>query len=424
MKSKTQIGSASQVASIGAGVYSVKNAPGLYLRKSEGGSGSGSWFFRYYAGAVDGKKKTGEVGKIEKRREKGLGSAIGPGAVTLAQAREKAFALRTQHTAGVPILTKKQERKKAEALARAEAKKITFRQATEAYVGRSKWKHTYARPNFLNAIVKYAYPVIGDMLLDEIGVEHVTDIIDAAGAVPDTASRVRQRIEAILNDATRRGQRSSSIRNPAEAKVHREQRQRGEKQHYRRPELSAAPAVFREIHELAADSTAISAWEFMVAAAARPSEALKAKWSEINLDTRLWTIPAARMKNGRTHVVPLSSLAIALLERQAKVRTGDAVFPGSSGSALSYNPFATALSKLNVAAGSPHGWRSVFRDACGDRLRVDRDLAEAALSHTLGAVEGAYRRETAIEARRPVMEAYAQWLLGEGANVIAFPTRA
>ena len=226
MKSKTQIGSAAQVASIGAGVYSVKNAPGLYLRKSEGGSGSGSWFFRYYAGAVDGKKKTGEVGKIEKRREKGLGSAIGPGAVTLAQAREKAFALRTQHTAGVPILTKKQERKKAEALARAEAKKITFRQATEAYVGRSKWKHTYARPNFLNAIVKYAYPVIGDMLLDEIGVEHVTDIIDAAGAVPDTASRVRQRIEAILNDATRRGQRSSSIRNPAEAKVHREQRPR------------------------------------------------------------------------------------------------------------------------------------------------------------------------------------------------------
>ena len=71
-------------------------------------------------------------------------------------------------------------------------------------------------------------------------------------------------------------------------------------------------------------------------------------------------------------------------------------------------------------AGTPHSWRSIFRDACGDRLRVDRDLAEAALAHSLGTVEGAYRRETAIEARRPAMEAYAQWLIGEGANVIAF----
>jgi hypothetical protein len=104
------------------------------------------------------------------------------------------------------------------------------------------------------------------------------------------------------------------------------------------------------------------------------------------------------------------------------VRTGDAVFPGSSGSPLSYNPFAVAPGKAGVDAGTPHSWRSVFRDACGDRLPVDRDLADAALSHALGDVEGAYRRETAIEAGRPGMESYASWLLGEGANVIAFPT--
>jgi integrase len=120
----------------------------------------------------------------------------------------------------------------------------------------------------------------------------------------------------------------------------------------------------------------------------------------------------------------LSSLAVAALKRQATVRTGDAVFPGRSGSTLSYDSFTHAPKKAWVDAGTPHSWRSVFRDACGDRLRVDRDLAEAALSHTLDAVEGAYRRETAIEARRPVMEAYAQWLLGEGADVIAFPARA
>ena len=92
---------------------------------------------------------------------------------------------------------------------------------------------------------------------------------------------------------------------------------------------------------------------------------------------------------------------------------------------LSYDAFATAPGKAGVDAGTPHSWRSIFRDACGDRLRVDRDLAEAALSHTLGAVEGAYRRETAIEARRPVMEAYAKWLEGEPSdNVVAFPARA
>jgi integrase len=416
---KTQMSSAAQVASFPAGVHSVKNAPGLYLRKSEGGSGS--WFFRYYAGTGD--KLDGD-GKTEKRREKGLGSALGPGAVTLAQAKDKAIALRKDRIAGVPILTKKQERKKAEAQARAEAKKITFWQATEAFADRSVWKHKYARPNWINAVVKYAYPVIGDLLLDDIRIEHITDVIDSARSVPDTGSRVPQRIEAVLNDAARRGQRNNVLLNPADAKLHRERRQSGERPHYRRIELSDAPAAFRAIHEAAADSPKLSVWVFMIATAARPSEALNARWGEINLKTKLWTIPAARMKGGRTHVVPLSSLAIEVLERHAKARTGDAVFPGSSGSPLSFNPFATATAKIGVDAGTPHSWRSVFRDACGDRLRVDRDLAEAALSHTLGPVVGAHRRETAIEARRPVMEAYAQWLLGSGANVIAFPTRA
>jgi integrase len=135
------------------------------------------------------------------------------------------------------------------------------------------------------------------------------------------------------------------------------------------------------------------------------------------------------MKSGREHVVPLSALAIAALERQASVRTGDAIFPGRSGSPLSYDAFAHAPEKAGINAGTPHSWRSVFRDACGDRLRVngqrvERDLAEHALAHAVGGTEGSYRRETAIEARRPVMEAYANWLLGTGANVIAFPARA
>ena len=148
----------------------------------------------------------------------------------------------------------------------------------------------------------------------------------------------------------------------------------------------------------------------MIATAVRPSEALNARWDEIDLGKKLWTVPPSRMKSNRKHVAPLSSLALAVLERQAKVRAGGAVFPGPHSSPLNYTSFASAPRKAGVDAGTAHSWRSIFRDACGDRLRVDRDLAEAALSHSLGGVEGAYRRETAIEARRPVMESYANWL--------------
>jgi integrase len=280
---------------------------------------------------------------------------------------------------------------------------------------------------WLNPIKKFAYPVIGDMPLDTIEVDHVRAVIRAAvkAGAPETGRRVRQRIEAILDDAEHRGQRSPTLRNPAEAKAHAfAKRPKGERPHFLWLELDDAPAAFREIERLAELSSAGAAWAFMIATAARPSEALGARWDEVDLAKRLWTIPAARMKSAKAHVVPLNAIAVEVLERQGERRTGGAVFPGRSGSPVSYDAFATAPGKAGIDAGTRHPWRSVFRDACGDRLRVDRDSAEAALAHSLGAVEGSYRRETAIEARRPVMEAYARWLMGEGANVVAFPARA
>jgi integrase len=143
---------------------------------------------------------------------------------------------------------------------------------------------------------------------------------------------------------------------------------------------------------LAETQTAFAAWCFMIACALRPSEALN-----------------MRMKSEREHQVPLSTTAIAILERQARVRTGDAVFPGPSGSLL-------------IDAACPHGWRSVFRDWAGDIGDIQRDLAESALAHSLGSTEASYRRLTAVEKRRLVMESYAQWLNSESAQVIAFPT--
>jgi integrase len=160
----------------------------------------------------------------------------------------------------------------------------------------------------------------------------------------------------------------------------------------------------------------------MVLTAARPSEALNSKWSEIDLDKRLWTLSPERMKSSKQHIVPLSAAALEVLDRQARVRTGDAVFPGGSGSPLSYNSFATAPMRAGIDAACPHGWRSVFRDWAGDVGDVPRDLAEATLAHSLGSTEAAYRRRSAVERRRPIMEAYASWLNGESAQVIAFPT--
>ena len=412
----TTIRTATQIKSAKAGLHKVAGATGLYLRKATDGSDSGAWVYRYH---LDGK-----------RHQMGLGSID---AQSLAQARKRVVELGAQRNTGAdPIGARKRERAEILARERAVAKQVTFAQATESFLRAHgpSWKGRYARAQWRNPIRDYALPIIGDLFLDDIRVEHVVTVMRKAekSGAKETARRLRARIESILNAAAALGQRDLTRQNPADTKlisyVH-PSRRKGEREHYRRRELSDAPVTLRALREPAADSTALAAWVFMIATAVRPSEALRARWDEIDLDKGLWSIPASRMKNNRKHVAPLSSLALAVLKRQAKVRVGDAVFPRVSGAPLSYTAFATAPGKAGVDAGTPHSWRSIFRDACGDRLRVDRDLAEAALSHTLGAVEGAYRRETAIEARRPVMEAYAKWLGGEPSdNVVVFPARA
>jgi integrase len=357
----------------------------------------------------------------------------------LAEARDKVGELKPLVKKGIdPIEARKREREANLAEERKQAP-VNFRQATEAYFKdhAPSWRHRNSASLWLNPIVKYAYPVIGDMALDLIAGEHVVAILRAANAnkAPTAGRKVQTRIGAVLNAATALGQRDAKLRNPADGKLIAAvlPSKRKAAQHFRRLALDDAPAMFRKLQALAEDSTPFAAWVFMIVTAARPSEALGARWEEeIDLDKRLWTVPGGpdgRMKAEKDHVVPLSSAAVAVLERQAKVRTGDAVFPGRSGSPYTYSAFASAPARAGFDAGSPHGWRSMFRDACGDRLtvngrRVERDLAEAALAHALDAVEGSYRRETAIEARRPLMEAYARWLEGEGANVVAFPARA
>ena len=153
----------------------------------------------------------------------------------------------------------------------------------------------------------------------------------------------------------------------------------------------------------------------MIPTGARPSEALQARWEEIDFDKRLWTLPAERAKTLREHVVPLSSLALEVLQRRLAARTGDMVFGGPSGSRRRLRQFPPVR---RARPGSRPGRRIAFgarsfRDWCGDIGRIDHDLAEAAPAHSLGAVEASYRRASAVDARRPVKEAFAKWLTGD-----------
>jgi integrase len=409
MKIKT----APQTVSAPAGVHGAGKS--LYLKKPVDDPGSGSWIFRY---RLDGK-----------RREMGLGALAD---VSLADARARAERLRVQCREGRdPIDERKDRRRKAKRSASRAQAQVTFRQAVESYLKAHgpSWKHRRAQALWLNPLIKYAYPVIGGLGLNVIAIEHVEAILAAAAAAdaPEAGRRVRSRIEAVLNAAIAKGWRDAARGNPANGKliaaVFPSKRKAGDRRHYRRIALEAAPAAFSALKERAAASSTFAAWAFMALTAARPSEALGTQWREVDLERALWTVPATRMKGGREHVVPLSSAALGILELQRERRTGDAVFPGRGGSVLAYSGFADAPMRASLDVGSPHSWRSIFRDCCGDRLRVDRDLAEAALAHSLGGVEGAYRRETAIEARRPVMEAFAHWLTGADRNVIEFRPR-
>jgi integrase len=390
------------------GVRRVKNAVGLYLKKDS--PGAGSWVRRYWFNG--------------KRRWMGLGALK---AVPLKDALKKAREFDTLRDEGKDPLVLKRSGTRGALV----GDTWTFKTATLSYLKAHApaWKHPRAEQVWRSPIEKYAFPVIGDMPLDDIEVWHVNDVMTRAvdGGAPAVADRIRLRIEQILNAAITLKKRNGKAPNPASIDLIKTLRpMKGEKrENFRRIALDDAPAAFRKVAALAANSTMLSAFVFQISTAARPSEALQAQWSEIDLDKGLWTVPAVRMKGGKEHIVPLSPCALSALERQAKVRVSDAVFPGQGGAPISYGAFSAAARGLErdhaLDVGTPHSWRSIFRDAAEDRCGFQPHTAEAALAHSLGKVEGAYRRETAVETRRGLMTAYANWLTGEGeSNVVTF----
>ena len=243
---------------------------------------------------------------------------------------------------------------------------------------------------------------------------------------PETASRVRGRIERILNAAKAKGYRSGE--NPAAWRGHLDnllpKQSRLSRGHHAAMPYAKLPAFVAQLR--ARDAMAARALEFTILTAARSGEVRGAVWSEIDLGAKVWTIPPERMKAARQHSVPLSARAIDILREVSRARNSDFVFPGQlAGKPLS----ALALERLLIRIGiedTVHGFRSTFRDWCGEETHFARELAEHALAHAMGdKAEQSYRRGNALEKRRALMEAWSTFCDQRPAasNVLPFAAR-
>jgi integrase len=264
--------------------------------------------------------------------------------------------------------------------------------------------------------------IIAGQPVDTIDTAAVLSVLQPLwGRIPETASRLRGRIEAVLDYGKANGLRSGE--NPAVWRGHlalilpkRQKLSRGHHAAMPYPDIPGFLGKLREVESIHA-----LALEFLILTAARSGEVLGATWDEIDIDAQVWVIPASRMKAGREHRVPLSARATVILEQMASIRTGDLVFAGQR----RRRPLSkTALAALVPDSGTVHGFRSSFRDWCGNETSFPREIAEQALAHASGdTTEQAYRRGDALEKRRGLMDAWASFCEPAGAGNVV-PMRA
>ncbi len=377
---------------------------GLHLLVKE--SGARSWVYRFM---LDGKS-----------RDVGLGAA-GRDGISLADARDARDALRIKVKAGIDPLDERQ-RRAADALAAAQAAKVagvTFRAVSEAYMGSNgdSWRNDKHRQQWKNTLATYVYPVIGDLPVAEVNTAHVLQIIEPIWkAKAETASRVRGRIETILDAAKARGYREGE--NPARWRGHIAQilpaRARLTRGHHKAMPYETIPAFIAALRQR--EAVAALALEFTILTAARTGEVIGAKWDEVDLDKAIWTIPANRMKAGKEHRVPLSSRAVEILMETQGLRK-ESLFPAIRGGKLSGMAMTMLLRRMKVDV-TVHGFRSGFRDWCAECTGYAHEVAEMALAHTIdNKVERAYRRGDLFDKRRRLMDEWAAYCENGGGAV-------
>lgn len=362
---------------------------GLYLTINAAGAKSWLFLFRWQ-------------GKL---KEMGLG---GLSTVSLADARDKAAAARKQVKDGInPI----EARRAAEAEGEKRQKFGAFADDMLKSI-LPGFKNVRHQAQWKRALEHYAKP-IRDKWLDEIGTDDVLRVIQPIWQTKqETASRVRGRIERVLDAAKAKGKRTGE--NPARWRGHlREllsQRRKLSRGHHASMPYAEVPDFIKALRDR--DATAAKALEFLILTSSRSNETLGAEWAEIDLTAKVWTVPGKRMKSGKLHRVPLSPRAIDLLEDLKTARVNDFVFPGQRDKRpLSGMALQMLMRRMEVNDFTPHGFRSSFRDWAGECTSFAREVAEAALAHTVGdEAEQAYRRGDALEKRRKLMDAWARFV--------------
>lgn len=383
---------------------------GLYLVVS--GPAARSWFFRYERGG--------------KQQGIGLGSAYD---VSLADARAKAADLRKLLAAGDDPRAVRKAAEEARAAAAANA--LTFRECAEAYIRAHapSWRNAKHAAQWASTLTTYVYPSIGHLAVAAVDTPAVLKIIEPLWSTKtETASRVRGRIEAVLDYATAIHRRFGP--NPAAwrgnlAKLLPARNRVAQVEHHPALSFDQIPTFMADLRSKA--GVAAAALEFNILTAARSGETRGLRWSEIDLGTSTWTVPASRMKARKEHRVPLPLRAVAILEgmlpEDGSVDPDAFVFPGAKrATALSDMSLTAVLRRMTRDDVTVHGFRSTFRDWCAERTSYPREIAEAALAHTVGnKVEAAYRRGDALEKRRKMMEAWSTFCASkpaDGENVI------
>jgi integrase len=338
----------------------------------------------------------------------GLGSAD---AVPLADARNRADEARKCVARGRnPI----EQRKEA---AKAAAAKPTFGQVADELIEAKKsgWRNAKHRQQWRSTLRDHA-ALLRDKPVDTIVTADVLAVLKPMWQSKSvTASRVRGRIEAVLDAARASGHIPENTANPARWRGHLDKLlakpQKLAGGHHAAMPFDQVPAFVERLR--AQKGVAALALEFIILTAARSGEALGARWSEIDMKAKVWTVPAGRMKRGVEHRVPLCERAIEIVEDLAKVKVSDLVFPGvKPGKSLTNAAPDRLLRRMKVDEfATLHGFRSSFRDWCGECTSFPREVAEAALAHAIGdETERAYRRADALAKRRELMDAWASYL--------------
>ena len=404
---------------------------GLYLQVAPGDTKS--WLLRYTLAG--------------KAREMGLGPAGDPPhGVTLAKARILAGEARAKLRQSIDPIDNRQVEREAKARAEMDAKEHTFKAATAALMDgkRAGWRNAKHAAQWRATLEAHAFPVIGDLPVASIGTNEVLQVLRPIwDRIPETASRLRQRIEAVLDAARVKGWCTGD--NPARWKGH---LAGALPQASRVKRIQHRPALpWQEVNAFMAElsmreGVSALALRFAILTASRTGEVRGMRWREVDLYGKTWVVPGDRMKAGKTHRVPLSPGALSVLHevRPLMKKPDDLVFPSlRKNVALSDMALSEAVRRMNQGTAKdapprwhdvegraivPHGFRSTFRDWAGETRPEGREVVEQALAHTIkDKAEAAYARSDLLEKRRPLMDAWGEHCMRGPVEVVILASR-